>query len=139
MQRHNIYITTVCPGLMRTGSVPQVIHKGQHQKEHDFVSLGASQPLTSMDAGQAARAIVSACKHGETSLIMPLQSQALAAANGLFPGLLADVTGLVNRLLPGPGGIGSKRARGANSQTDWLPDFLMKNINQPAQRNNETR
>ncbi|MFP4096054.1 MAG: SDR family NAD(P)-dependent oxidoreductase [Cyclobacteriaceae bacterium] len=137
MQRYNIYITTVCPGLMRTGSVPQMIHKGQHRKEHDFVSLGAAQSLTSMDAHAAAKSIVSACKHGQTSLIMPLQSHVFAAANGLFPGLLADVMGLVTRFLPGPGGIGKKRAKGSESRSDRLPSFLQKNIDEPARRNNE--
>jgi NAD(P)-dependent dehydrogenase (short-subunit alcohol dehydrogenase family) len=35
--------------------------------------------------------------------------------------LTADLLGLVNRLLPGPGGIGTHRARGEESQTAFSP------------------
>ncbi|WPP48873.1 SDR family NAD(P)-dependent oxidoreductase [Catalinimonas niigatensis] len=137
MQKYNIYITTVCPGLMRTGSVRQMIHKGQHRKEHALAEIITSQPLTSMDAKSAAQSIVSACKNGETSLIMPLQAKLITAANGLFPGLVADMMGLVNRLLPGPGGIGKLRAKGYESLSEIVPS-LLRNVNiKAAQRNNE--
>lgn len=137
MQKYNIYITTVCPGLMRTGSVRQMVHKGQHRKEHGLAHILASQPLTSMDAKKAAESIVSACRHGETSLIIPLQAKAVTAANGLFPGLVADVMGLLNRILPDPGGIGQKRAKGANSKSDWVPALLEIVSDKAARRNNE--
>lgn len=137
MQQYNIYITTVCPGLMRTGSLRQMIHKGQHEKEHALAHILASQPLTSMDSKTAAESIVSACKRGETSLIMPLQAKLLTAANGLFPGLIADVMGLVNRLLPGPGGIGKLRAKGYESVSNLIPSLLTAVTEKAAQRNNE--
>ncbi|MDF9799837.1 short-subunit dehydrogenase [Catalinimonas alkaloidigena] len=137
MQKHNIYITTVCPGLMRTGSLQHMVHKGQHKKEHALAEILASQPFTSMDAKKAAESIVSACKHGETSLIIPLQAKAITAANGLFPGLVADVMGLVNRILPSPGGIGQKRAKGTNSKSDWVPALLEAVTDRAARRNNE--
>ena len=137
MQKYNIYITTVCPGLMRTGSVRQMVHKGQHKKEHSLAHILASQPLTSMDAKSAAESIVSACKNGETTLLMPLQSRILTAINALFPGLLVDVMGLVSRFLPGPGGIGKERIKGAESVSNWIPSLLTAVTEKVAQRNNQ--
>ncbi len=137
MQKYNVYITTVCPGLMRTGSIRQMVHKGQHKKEHALAEIFASQPLTSMNAKSAAESIVSACKHGETSLILPLQAKILTAANGIFPGLFADVMGLLNRLLPAPGGIGKDRAKGYESESDKVPSSLKRVNQKAAARNNE--
>ncbi|WKN32605.1 SDR family oxidoreductase [Porifericola rhodea] len=137
MQKYNIYITTVCPGLMRTGSVRQMIHKGQHEKEHALAEVVSSQPLTPMNAKRAAEAIVTACKHGETSLIIPLQAKVLTAANGIFPGLFADAMGLLNRFLPAPGGIGNEWVRGYESETDLVPAILKSVNEKAARRNNE--
>src|SRR2546423_914523 len=33
LQRENIYVTTICPGLMRTGSPGNALFKGQHGRE----------------------------------------------------------------------------------------------------------
>jgi short-subunit dehydrogenase len=137
MQQYNIYITTVCPGLMRTGSVPQMIHKGQHRKEHAFAAIAASQPLTSMNAEDAAVSIVEAIKKGETSLVMPLQAKILTAMNGVFPGLLTDMMGLLNRFLPEADGIGHEQIKGRNSQSAWVPSILSSVTEKAAQRNNE--
>jgi len=137
MQKYNIYITTVCPGLMRTGSVKQMIHKGQHKKEHAFAGIAASQQMTSMDAENAAQSIVSAIKNGETSLIMPLQAKVFSAMNGLFPGLLTDTMGLLNNFLPAPGGVGQQRMKGSDSRSKWVPSVLTRSTEKAASRNNE--
>jgi hypothetical protein len=55
----------------------------------------------------------------------------------VFPGLTADLLGLVNRLLPGPEGIGSARTRGAESQSALSPSWLTTLSDRAAVRNNE--
>src|SRR5688500_18964464 len=51
----NIYITTVYPGLMRTGSHINALFKGQHRKEFALFSIVNGLPITSVSAEGAAR------------------------------------------------------------------------------------
>ena len=52
--REGIYVTTIVPGLMRTGSHLNAEFRGQQEREYTWFSLGASLPLISMDAERAA-------------------------------------------------------------------------------------
>ncbi|MBI5546795.1 MAG: SDR family oxidoreductase, partial [Deltaproteobacteria bacterium] len=54
LARDGILVTTVVPGLMRTGSPANVLYKGQADLEYSWFSLGAALPLSSMDAARAA-------------------------------------------------------------------------------------
>ena len=45
LANRGVYVTTVCPGLMRTGSHWHALFKGQHRKEAAWFSLSASAPL----------------------------------------------------------------------------------------------
>ena len=42
-----IYVTTACPGLMRTGSHVHATFKGQHKKEYTWFSIANASPLLS--------------------------------------------------------------------------------------------
>ena len=91
----------------------------------------------STSAGAAARRILAACKRGDAEVILTLPAQAAAAFHGLFPGLTADILGVVNRVLPGPGGIGTERARGKDSQSALAPSPLTVLNERAAAQNNE--
>ena len=58
--------------------------------------------------------------------------------HALFPGFTADLLGLVNRLLPEPGGIGTQRAKGEDSGSKLSPSFLTTLSERAAVRNNQT-
>jgi short-subunit dehydrogenase len=133
-----VYVTTVCPGLMRTGSPPNADFKGKHRAEYAWFSISDSLPLLSMSAERAARQIVTACKHGSAEVWLGLPTKLAVAFHGLFPGLTADILGWVNRLLPGPGGIGIQSAKGKNSGSAAAPSVLTTLTEQAARRNNET-
>jgi NAD(P)-dependent dehydrogenase (short-subunit alcohol dehydrogenase family) len=115
LARHKVKVTTVIPGLMRTGSPLEADFKGRHRAEYAWFSTAAVLPLTSISADRAARRIVQACVRGKAEVILSPQAKLAAWAHGLFPGLVANALGLVNRALPGPGGIGQARAKGASS------------------------
>jgi NAD(P)-dependent dehydrogenase (short-subunit alcohol dehydrogenase family) len=117
LARDGISVTTVVPGLMRTGSHLNAEFKGQHRKEFLWFSLGAALPFSSISASAAARRIVGAVERGDAEVVLGWQAGLLARLHGLLPGLTADVLGVVNRVLPGPDGIGSARAPGHASQT----------------------
>ncbi len=136
--KDNIYVTTVCPGLMRTGSPRNVLFKGKHREEQTWFTVSDASPLVSMDARGSAKDIVEACRHGQSTLVLSVQAKLLTGLNGLFPGLISDVLGLVNRWLPEPGGIGKKRMKGYESESALSPSALTKEDEKAAQRNNET-
>jgi len=135
--KDGIRVTTVCPGLMRTGSARNAEFKGQHRAEFALFSLSAALPVTSMKAERAARQIVSACKRGDAEVILSIQAQAAAIFHGIFPGLTADGLGLVNELLPGPGGIGEQTAKGKESSSVISPSILTRLNDKAAMQNNE--
>src|SRR4029453_8311345 len=70
LKKDNIYVTTVCPGLMRTGSPPTAFFKGKQKVEYPLFKLTASTPLTSMNAQRAPRRSVTACQRGESEVIL---------------------------------------------------------------------
>jgi NAD(P)-dependent dehydrogenase (short-subunit alcohol dehydrogenase family) len=98
--RHGIYVTTIAPGLMRTGSHVHARFKGQQESEQAWFRFAATSPLTSMSMERAARQIVSAIERGDPEKILTTQANLMARVNGAFPGLLPDLMRAVNRLLP---------------------------------------
>jgi NAD(P)-dependent dehydrogenase (short-subunit alcohol dehydrogenase family) len=137
LAKDGIAVTTVCPGLMRTGSPRNAFFKGQHQAEYAWFSVMDSLPLASIDGDRAARRIVAACARGDAELMVSLPGRAAATFHGVFPGLTADMLGWFNRILPRPGGIGRQRASGHQSQSRWSPSLLTRLTEQAAARNNE--
>lgn len=127
LHRLGIRVTTVCPGLMRTGSPPHAQFKGQHKKEFALFSLGATTSLTSMASESAAEQIVAACEQGKPEVVLSPQARLLAKAQGLWPAAMLSVLAWANRLLPRPGGIGTRSADGRESQGRlsrlWLDPF----------------
>src|SRR6266536_3954025 len=53
LARDNIYVTTVAPGLMRTGSHVNAKFKGRHDDEFAWFAASAGAPLISMNADRA--------------------------------------------------------------------------------------
>ncbi|HZT43935.1 MAG TPA: SDR family NAD(P)-dependent oxidoreductase [Chthonomonadaceae bacterium] len=137
LAKDGVLVTTVCPGLMRTGSHVNARFKSQHRLEYTLFSLLDTLPLTSISAESAARQIVDACKFGEPEVVLSFQAQAAATFHALFPGITADLLGLVNRALPGHGGIGTGRASGKESETALTTSPLTAPIQKAAAINNE--
>src|SRR4029450_4282568 len=101
LRASGIMVTTVCPGLMRTGSPRHATFKGQHNAEYTWFSLADNLPLLSMDVQRAARRILNAVRHGKSHVVLSLPARVADKIHGLFPGLTSDALGLANRLLPG--------------------------------------
>src|SRR6185503_4123757 len=70
LAKDGIVVTTICPGLMRTGSPRNATFKGQHRAEYAWFSIGDSLPVTAMSADRAARQILTACKRGEAEVVL---------------------------------------------------------------------
>jgi NAD(P)-dependent dehydrogenase (short-subunit alcohol dehydrogenase family) len=133
-----IRVTTVCPGLMRTGSHVQALFKGQHEREFAWFSLLSAVPAVSMDASRAARQIVEACRRGDPELIVTRQARLAVMAEGLFPTLVSEALSLAARVLPGPDvPEGEEMRTGWHSRPGWLLSALTVLADRATRRNNE--
>ena len=139
LAKDNIQVTTVCPGLMRTGSHVNAVFKGQNEKEFAWFSIGNALPVSSISAERAAEQIVEACRQGDAELTISVQAQFAAKMNALFPELTAEILELVNQLLPAAGGIGESYALGKESASFASPSFLTARLDEKSYLNNELK
>jgi short-subunit dehydrogenase len=96
----NISVTTVTPGLMRTGSHVHATFKGDHAAEYKWFDWSRKIPFASISVERAARKIVKACQSGKPVLVMPFSAYLLIVKNALFPNLFARIMRMFNRSLP---------------------------------------
>jgi NAD(P)-dependent dehydrogenase (short-subunit alcohol dehydrogenase family) len=138
LRRENIFVTTICPGLMRTGSPRNALFKGSHRREYAWFALGASLPFLSMDAERAGEQILEACRRGLARRVLGIHMKGAVLLNELAPGAMGSLLALANRLLPGPAGEvpGPTRA-GFESQSALAPSWLTRLSQRAALRNNE--
>ncbi len=125
LRRKNVTVTTVVPGLMRTGSPRNAWFKGQHRKEYAWFSLSDALPMFSVGARSAARAIVDGSLRGDREVVISLQAKAAVLLEGLAPGLMLRAMEIADALLPRPGGIEKQRARGHESTSGITESPLM--------------
>jgi NAD(P)-dependent dehydrogenase (short-subunit alcohol dehydrogenase family) len=135
--REGIYVTTVIPGLMRTGSPPNALFKGRNEQEYLWFSIMDSLPLISMNAERAARLIVDAAEAGQAEVMLGLPAKLAVRVKGLAPGMTSDLLGTVNRLLPRPGGIGERAVHGASSESAITRSWVTKLSREAARRTNQ--
>src|SRR5581483_5491620 len=100
-------------------------------------SISDSSPLVSVSAERAARAIVKACQSGRARLTLSIPAKLAIPLNDLLPETTSSLLALTNRVLPGPAGIESRRARGHESFSAWSPSWLTALDEKAARKNNE--
>ncbi len=109
-----ILVTTVAPGLMRTGSHVNARFKGEHDAEFAWFSLSNAMPVISMSAKRAAAKIIAACRRGQPSLTLTFAARAAIAGNAIAPNLTGYAMKLANNFLPS-----STDESGDRLQTGW--------------------
>lgn len=137
--KDNVYVTTVCPGLMRTGSPRNAFFKGNNKAEYAWFSISDSIPVLSMSARRAARQIVDACVCGNAEVVLSLPAKFAVKVHGLFPGTTANVLGVVNRLLPSAQDDSRKREpkTGKESFSEVSPSWVTTLNERAAEQNNQ--
>jgi len=138
LARDRIVVTSVYPGLMRTGSHVNAAFKGDNKKEFAWFSIGAGMPLVSINAERAARQIVEACREGRDSLILTPAARAASMAQALSPSLLSQSLRAMNKVLPRDTPDKSSRS-GWESRSVWSPSPLTVLADRAVERNNEHR
>ena len=138
LAKYNIKVTTVCPGLMRTGAHYNSLFKGQHRDEFTWFSILDALPITSVSATQAAQEIIAACRRGDPELVISIQAKIIARLSPLFPGVTAKVMQWMDTLLPdSTGPEGDQLRTGWESQSLLAPSLLTRLADRATIRNNE--
>lgn len=138
LAKDGIRVTTVIPGLMRTGSPYNAWFKGNHRAEFTWFTLLDSMPGVSIDADRAAAQIVRACRYGDPELVITPHARLAIIANALAPSIVARSMQVMNRLLPGVGPSSGHEARsGWQSPSRWAPSWLTRLSDRASARNNE--
>jgi NAD(P)-dependent dehydrogenase (short-subunit alcohol dehydrogenase family) len=131
-------VTTVCPGLMRTGSTYNARFKGNHRQEFAWFHLADSVPGVSIGARRAARQIVNACRYGDPELIITPAARMAIAMNGVAPSMTARLLSGANRLMPSPAVDGGDEARtGWQSTSRIAPSLVTRLADRASVENNE--
>jgi short-subunit dehydrogenase len=134
--KNNVYVTTVCPGLMRTGSPRNALFKGDNEAEYAWFSISDALPLLSMSAKRAARQIVNACTRGDSEVVLSLPAKLAVKFHGLFPGTTSDILALVNQLLPASTDHKDPKT-GSQSFSDVSPSWITALNERAAEHNNQ--
>lgn len=97
-----VRVTTVVPGLMRTGSHKAAVFSGRPEREYTWFSLSAGLPLVSVSGERAARRIVEAAARGRSYLVLTPLARVAIAARGLCPSFVQGVMRAMGGVLPAP-------------------------------------
>jgi NAD(P)-dependent dehydrogenase (short-subunit alcohol dehydrogenase family) len=114
----NIQITTVYPGLMRTGSPIQAVFKGDCEREYGWFASGDVTPGISVSAETAAHHILDGIRHGEARVTYPLITKIGILGHAALPATYAFIMRNAARFIM-PKSEARERKTGAQSQ-GWL-------------------
>ena len=137
LARDHIYVTTVAPGMMRTGSHVNAKFKGKHNQEFAWFAASAGAPLISMNANRAARKILSACRRGQPSLTLTFAARGAIVANAVFPNLTGYAMKIVNRFLPDAGDEMGSQSRAGSQIRRLTPQWMTRLADRATTKNNE--
>jgi NAD(P)-dependent dehydrogenase (short-subunit alcohol dehydrogenase family) len=140
LARDNIFVTTVAPGLMRTGSHLNAKFKGQHDAEFAWFSVSSGMPLISMNGERAGRKILAAVRRGQPSLTLTFAARGAIVANALFPNLTGHAMKIGNRFLPGAGSRADANDICAGHQARRIaPEWMTELADRASAKNNELK
>ena len=138
LMKDGIRVTTVCPGLMRTGSTYNAWFKGNHRLEFAWFHNADSLPGLSMDARRAARQVIDACRYGRAELVIGAAAKLAVLTHAMCPGTTAAMMSMTNRVLPSAVDDGGRESRsGWQSVSRLAPTFMSRRADRATAENNE--
>jgi NAD(P)-dependent dehydrogenase (short-subunit alcohol dehydrogenase family) len=103
LRHKGVRVTTVCPGLMRTGGEAHADFTGQTKKEQRWFTLAARTPILAASVRHAAGKIYNAVAAGRAEITITPQAWLAARIAGLAPEATQYLASLANHLLlPAP-------------------------------------
>jgi NAD(P)-dependent dehydrogenase (short-subunit alcohol dehydrogenase family) len=135
--RDGIAVTTVIPGLMRTGSPRNAIFRGKHRAEYAWFSIADSLPGLTVSANEASRRILSAVRRGDAEVLFPVVARLAVIGSAVAPNLTASALHLAARLMPGAPSRRTGRKWGKDSQSGFSPSWLSRRGDEAARKYNQ--
>lgn len=140
LAKHNVTVTAIFPGLIRTGSYRNAHFHGDPAAEAEWFSAGASLPGLTLSASRAARMIADATRDGVSERVLGAPAWTLDRAHSLFPAKTMELlTTAATVLLPVLAGKGRlersalrKMAGPALKMLLWAGQRTAKGLNQGA-------
>ncbi|MEO6803649.1 MAG: SDR family NAD(P)-dependent oxidoreductase, partial [Granulicella sp.] len=103
LRHKGIRVTTVCPGLMRTGGEDHAHFVGNVDQEKEWFNFAAKTPILASSVTHAANRIVNAVTAGRAEITITPQAWLAARIVGLTPETTQWAASLVNHyVLPAP-------------------------------------
>ncbi|MEI9979207.1 MAG: SDR family oxidoreductase [Edaphobacter sp.] len=99
LRHKGVRVTTVCPGLMRTGGEVHAEFTGNQEQEKRWFTLAARTPILAASVRHAARKIYDAVADGRAEITITPQAWLAARIAGLAPETTQYLASLANRLL----------------------------------------
>lgn len=102
LESKGIRVTTVCPGLMRTGSHRNALFSGDASREYRWFSLAANTPGASISAHSAARKIANGIAAGCAEISITPQAFLAARFGNVSPELKRMAMAGMHMAMPDP-------------------------------------
>ena len=103
LRHKGVRVTTVCPGLLRTGGENHATFVGRAEEEKRWFDLGARTPFVAASVEHAANRIYSATQAGRAEITITPQAWLAARVFGLAPETSQYLASLANEyILPAP-------------------------------------
>ena len=99
LRHKGVRVTTVCPGLMRTGSHVHASFVGDSDKESRWFNLAATTPVLAASVRHAANRIYSAVDDGRAEITITPQAWLAARIAGAAPATAQFLASLANEYL----------------------------------------
>ena len=114
--RDGVRVTTVVPGLMRTGSPPNATFAGQPEKEYAIFAASDATALTAVSVQHAARVIWDGYERGAARVVISVQARAALALAAIAPRLVRFAMTVSGYTLP-RGGDAPEHRLGRDSES----------------------
>jgi short-subunit dehydrogenase len=124
LKEDNVQVTTVYPGLMRTGSHHHIEVFGDKSKEFSWFSILGTHPLLSVRAEKAASIIINAFCRGKNEVIISVPAKIAIKLKAMCPGLISNTLSAINYLLPSAKGPKGDKSKGYESHSQVAPSIL---------------
>ena len=103
LRHKGVRVTTVCPGLLRSGGENHAQFVGNVEAEKKWFDLGAKTPFIAADVHHAANRIYNAAQSGRAEITITPQAWLAARVFGLAPETSQWIASLANEyILPAP-------------------------------------
>jgi len=103
LRHKGVRVTTVCPGLMRTGGHVHANFVGNARKEERWFNLAATTPIVAASVKRAANRVYDAVAQGRAEITITPQAWLMARAVGIAPEAVQRLSSLANEfILPAP-------------------------------------